>query len=223
MERRLNCRSGTLQARSGEGFSCNYFDILINACLTNEFPMLSFKNMLDRFRSITQSYYRSAHALILVYDVSNQVFPQIQRTFENQYHHCQNKMPLNILCPAFQTVTQPTFDCCPDWLREIEEYASPKVRNDQSRVKILFSLKSKQSWLLSLKRQWLWSWYRKMKSEAKNIFQTGVEGSGGEQDRSWRPRNSPGSRRGVCEQVFGMITKMITRMILLCLGNCWKW
>ena len=149
MERRLNCRSGTLQARSGEGFSCNYFDILINACLTNEFPMLSFKNMLDRFRSITQSYYRSAHALILVYDVSNQVFPQIQRTFENQYHHCQNKMPLNILCPAFQTVTQPTFDCCPDWLREIEEYASPKVRNDQSRVKILFSLKSKQSWLLS--------------------------------------------------------------------------
>jgi GTPase SAR1 family protein len=47
-----------------------------------------------RFRSITQSYYRSAHALILVYDVSN----------------------------------QPTFDCCPDWLREIEEYASSKVR-----------------------------------------------------------------------------------------------
>ena len=47
----------------------------------------------ERFRSITQSYYRSAHALILVYDVAN----------------------------------QPTFDCCPDWLREIEEYASPKV------------------------------------------------------------------------------------------------
>ena len=47
----------------------------------------------ERFRSITQSYYRSAHALILVYDVSN----------------------------------QPTFDCCPEWLREIEEYASPKV------------------------------------------------------------------------------------------------
>ena len=42
---------------------------------------------------LPQSYYRSAHALILVYDVSN----------------------------------QPTFDCCPDWLREIEEYASPKV------------------------------------------------------------------------------------------------
>jgi len=47
----------------------------------------------ERFRSITQSYYRSAHSLILVYDVSN----------------------------------QPTFDCLPDWLREIEEYASPKV------------------------------------------------------------------------------------------------
>ena len=25
------------------------------------------------------------------------------------------------------SLTQPTFDCCPDWLREIEEYASPKV------------------------------------------------------------------------------------------------
>ncbi|OXA38094.1 ras-related protein Rab-30 [Folsomia candida] len=47
----------------------------------------------ERFRSITQSYYRSAHALILVYDVSS----------------------------------QPTFDCLPDWLREIEEYANTKV------------------------------------------------------------------------------------------------
>lgn len=47
----------------------------------------------ERFRSITQSYYRSAHALILVYDVS----------------------------------AQPSFDCLPHWLREVEEYASPKV------------------------------------------------------------------------------------------------
>lgn len=47
----------------------------------------------ERFRSITQSYYRSAHALILVYDIS----------------------------------CQPTFDCLPDWLREIEEYASNRV------------------------------------------------------------------------------------------------
>ena len=45
--------------------------------LTIVFPIVSFKNLLDRFRSITQSYYRSAHALILVYDVSNQVLPQI--------------------------------------------------------------------------------------------------------------------------------------------------
>ena len=56
--------------------------------------MINLKTNIDpRFRSITQSYSRSAHALILVYDVTN----------------------------------QPTFDCCPDWLREIEEYASPKV------------------------------------------------------------------------------------------------
>lgn len=39
------------------------------------------------------SYYRSAHALILVYDIS----------------------------------CQPTFDCLPDWLREIQEYANSKV------------------------------------------------------------------------------------------------
>ena len=58
-------------------------------CSGSDKSTLSF----PRFRSITQSYYRSAHALILVYDVTN----------------------------------QPTFDCCPDWLREIEEYASPKV------------------------------------------------------------------------------------------------
>jgi len=47
----------------------------------------------ERFRSITQSYYRSAHALILVYDLS----------------------------------CQPTFDTLSDWLREIQEYANPKV------------------------------------------------------------------------------------------------
>ena len=27
----------------------------------------------------------------------------------------------------YDVTNQPTFDCCPDWLREIEEYASPKV------------------------------------------------------------------------------------------------
>lgn len=47
----------------------------------------------ERFRSITQSYYRSAHALILVYDIS----------------------------------CQPTFDALGDWIREIQEYANPKV------------------------------------------------------------------------------------------------
>jgi len=47
----------------------------------------------ERFRSITQSYYRSAHALILVYDIS----------------------------------CQPTFDSLTDWIREIDEYANPKV------------------------------------------------------------------------------------------------
>lgn len=47
----------------------------------------------ERFRSITQSYYRSAHAIILVYDVA----------------------------------AQPSFDCLPDWLGEIETYANRRV------------------------------------------------------------------------------------------------
>ena len=71
---------------------------LNSLCIHDDFLMYFQLQIWDtagqeRFRSITQSYYRSAHALILVYDVSN----------------------------------QPTFDCCPEWLREIEEYASPKV------------------------------------------------------------------------------------------------
>jgi GTPase SAR1 family protein len=47
----------------------------------------------ERFRSITQSYYRSAHAIVLVYDVA----------------------------------CQPSFDCLPEWLGEIEQYANRKV------------------------------------------------------------------------------------------------
>ncbi|XP_035216211.1 ras-related protein Rab-30-like [Stegodyphus dumicola] len=47
----------------------------------------------ERFRSITQSYYRSAHALVLVYDIS----------------------------------AQSTFKSLPMWIKEIEQYANPKV------------------------------------------------------------------------------------------------
>jgi small GTP-binding protein len=47
----------------------------------------------ERFRSITQSYYRSAHAIVLVFDVA----------------------------------CQPSFDCLPEWLGEIEQYANRKV------------------------------------------------------------------------------------------------
>ncbi|XP_077870503.1 ras-related protein Rab-30-like [Saccoglossus kowalevskii] len=47
----------------------------------------------ERFRSITQSYYRSADALVVVYDVTS---------FES-------------------------FRCLPDWIKEIEQYASNKA------------------------------------------------------------------------------------------------
>uniref|UniRef100_D3TPF8 GTPase Rab30 n=1 Tax=Glossina morsitans morsitans TaxID=37546 RepID=D3TPF8_GLOMM len=58
----------------------------------------------ERFRSITQSYYRSAHALILVYDIS----------------------------------CQPTFDCLPDWLREIQEYFLETSAKEAENVERLF-------------------------------------------------------------------------------------
>lgn len=57
-----------------------------------EFNSLKTFFMFDLLHFIF-SYYRSAHALILVYDIS----------------------------------CQPTFDCLPDWLREIQEYANSKV------------------------------------------------------------------------------------------------
>ena len=47
----------------------------------------------ERFRSITQSYYHSADALVLVFDV---------------------------------TSTE-SFNALPSWLKEVEQYASPKV------------------------------------------------------------------------------------------------
>jgi GTPase SAR1 family protein len=52
-----------------------------------------FINLQPTFRSITQSYYRSAHAIVLVFDVA----------------------------------CQPSFDCLPEWLGEIEQYANRKV------------------------------------------------------------------------------------------------
>lgn len=74
---------------------CKYIYLLLNPISMSSCPQLQIWDTAgqERFRSITQSYYRSAHALILVYDIS----------------------------------CQPTFDCLPDWLREIEEYASNKV------------------------------------------------------------------------------------------------
>lgn len=81
-----------------------YYDCWISFSVTSILRFSSYEDLFlqlqiwdtagqERFRSITQSYYRSAHALILVYDISS----------------------------------QPTFDCLPDWLREIEQYASCKV------------------------------------------------------------------------------------------------
>ncbi|KAK5986218.1 hypothetical protein GCK32_004917 [Trichostrongylus colubriformis] len=64
-------------------------------CLVRKFTQLQIWDTAgqERFRSITQSYYRSAHAIVLVYDVA----------------------------------CQPSFDCLPEWLAEIESYANRRV------------------------------------------------------------------------------------------------
>ncbi|CAH6792633.1 ras-related protein Rab-30 isoform X2 [Pongo pygmaeus] len=64
-------------------------------CLVRRFTQLQIWDTAgqERFRSITQSYYRSANALILTYDIT-----------------CEE-----------------SFRCLPEWLREIEQYASNKV------------------------------------------------------------------------------------------------
>ncbi|XP_025032449.1 ras-related protein Rab-30 isoform X2 [Python bivittatus] len=95
-------------------FRANYFKNvavfkigLWNACFSSSFlvsasfRVVSFRLKAkiwdtagqERFRSITQSYYRSANALILTYDIT-----------------CEE-----------------SFRCLPEWLREIEQYASNKV------------------------------------------------------------------------------------------------
>lgn len=72
----------------------------------------------ERFRSITQSYYRSAHALILVRSHKfNIVNALVVLICKNPALHLQ----------VYDVSAQPTFDCLPLWLREVEEYASPKV------------------------------------------------------------------------------------------------
>lgn len=68
-------------------------EIFFNVCNGWAHRFCNISAGQERFRSITQSYYRSAHALILVYDIS----------------------------------CQPTFDALTDWIREIQEYANPKV------------------------------------------------------------------------------------------------
>ncbi|XP_076345027.1 ras-related protein Rab-30-like isoform X4 [Tachypleus tridentatus] len=64
-------------------------------CIVRRFTQLQIWDTAgqERFRSITQSYYRSAHALILVYEISSHL----------------------------------TFDCLHRWLKEIEQFANPKV------------------------------------------------------------------------------------------------
>lgn len=89
VEQKQTCRQWFGLAKKHFGMVTKHSDKIMNAFLMFSlaiqiaFPvslrMMMMRMMIVmimvtfRFRSITQSYYRSAHALILVYDVSNQV------------------------------------------------------------------------------------------------------------------------------------------------------
>ncbi|KAG6379118.1 P-loop containing nucleoside triphosphate hydrolase protein [Boletus reticuloceps] len=81
-------------------------------CPSTLHPMFSYDCKIgqERFRTITSSYYRGAHGIIVVYDVTD-----------------NGKIPPNPLHRGYQPDPLETFTNVKQWLQEIDRYASEGV------------------------------------------------------------------------------------------------
>ncbi len=82
----------------------------------------------ERFRSITQSYYRSAHAIVLGEAARSISFsPSLSPSLSLPLSHRFFSTAMGVLLSVYDVACQPSFDCLPEWLGEIEQYANRKV------------------------------------------------------------------------------------------------